>query len=314
VVIFSASVGGIVWMGDTYSTPSITISREHDALLTGARHDAAISRQSSCSIVSVSAFASSATIAMSNICIKNSTGQGSVIPIDDDNTATRERSEFLSCKLDAGWEFSLDSRLPVTMFEQDIVAVDVLVCEIGDDERDYLSVVHFHPRGSTTVTHDMSDQKHSLVFAQCHVLSMERIREEHLLLICNQVDHLNLHDPDLLHGNRPTLLSFANIIHVPTRQVIHGVQLPDATTRTQLTFRDTPQSLVICCGGDTIGVGVWWKGVVMTGTDVRSVGDQESKDTLQQQQAANDARKKKKLARQIYSRKKEGRRAPRCSS
>jgi hypothetical protein len=163
------------------------------------------------------------------------------------------------------------------MFEQDIVAVDILVREIGDDERDYLSVVHFYPRESATVTHAMSDEKHSLVLKLCQVLSMERLREEHLLLICNQVNDLDLHDPDLLRGNRPTLLSFANIIHVPTRQVIQCVQLPDATTRTQLTFRDTPQSLVICCCGDTIGVGVWWKGVVMTGTDVRSVGDQRIK-------------------------------------
>ena len=142
---------------------------------------------------------------------------------------------------------------------------------------------------------------------------MERIREEHVLLICNQVYEGDFDDPHLFRHRRPAILSFANVIHVPTRQLIHRVQLPDDTTRIELILYP-PKSLVVCCGGNTIGVGVWWKGVVMTGTDVRSVGDQESNDMMLQQQAANEARKKKKLARQIYSRKKEGRRAPRCSS
>jgi F-box domain len=310
LVIFSASAGGIAWMGNSISSPSTTIPREHDVVLTGARHDA--TSRSGCSIVAVSAFASSATIAVSNIDI-NGDGQGSVIPIDDVNIANQDRSEILSHKLEVRWEFSPCARLPVAMFEHDIVAVDVLFRDRGDDDRDYLSVVSFYPRGSICATEDMNCPTNWLTFELCHVLSMERIREEHVLLICNQVDWWDFDDPHLFRSLRPDILSFANIIHVPTRQLIHRVQLPDATTRTELSFYDPPQSLVVCCGGNTIGVGVWWKGVVMTGTDVRSVGDQESKDMLQQQ-AANEARKKKKLARQIYSRKKEGRRAPRCSS
>ena len=73
--------------------------------------------------------------------------------------------------------------------------------------------------------------------------------------------------------------------------------------------------LAMCSETNTVGVGLSWKGVVLTGADVRAVGSGNDVDDDKERGAAgHDADKKKKLARQIYSRKKEGRRAPRCSS
>jgi hypothetical protein len=105
--------------------------------------------------------------------------------------------------------------------------------------------------------------------------------------------------------NEPTVSVNAIILHVPTRQVIDRARLPDIQV-----LHETLTPLVVSFGGNTIGIGVWWKGVVMTGSDVRAVGN-----TATQQHSEDDTnknQKKKKLARQIYNRKKEGHRS--CKS
>ena len=95
----------------------------------------------------------------------------------------------------------------------------------------------------------------------------------------------------------------AVIVHVPSHDVIERVRLPLGA--------DVEGSIAFCSGADgTIGVGLSWKGVILTGANIRGVGSSESEKDFPNQESI----KKKKLARQIYSRKKEGRRAPRCSS
>jgi hypothetical protein len=143
---------------------------------------------------------------------------------------------------------------------------------------------------------------------------MHRLRDEHVLLVCEEVD-VNADDSDAdpfdeVDGHwfsaDPQRYIRGIIVHVTSRQVIYRAHFP-------FDISEGATSLSLCCGfGNTIAVGLSWKGVVLTGANVRAVGScnsQQSKERL-----GNEADKKKKLARQIYSRKKEGRRAPRCSS
>ena len=289
LVIFSSTMSAIVWMGDSNPT-RIGIPYQNDVVLSGVRHGA---DQLGCSVVAVSS--SSPTILLSEI---DPAGQRSGIRKIE--AAEVVRAKILSSMHE--WELDTERRRPVALFQTGVVAVDVLFKDHGDDFREHRSIVSLYPR---LLNDDDVISYHTKVFDHCNVLYMERIRDEHVILICEElewcdtaaIDHVDgVHD-----GNERTVSVNAIIMHVPTRQVIDRVRLPDV----QFLHETLTSPLVLSFAGNTIGVGVWWKGVVMTGTDVRAVGDTVIQHV---EDDANDNRKKKKLARQIYNRKKEGRR------
>jgi hypothetical protein len=288
LVIFSSSIGAIVWMGDSNPSQS-TLPRRSDLMLSGVRHGAS---RISCSVVAVSS--SSPTILLSEI---DATGQ--VSEIHQIEAAEVVRAEILSDAHDE-WELETERRRPVALFQTDVVAVDVLFSDRVDDSRDHRSIISFYPRFVDDDEGIIS--YHTKVFDHCNVLYMERIHNQHAMLVCEELER---RDTAAIGENERTVSVNAIILHVPTRKVIDRVRLPDV----QFLHENLTSPLVVSFGGNTIGVGVWWKGVVMTGSDVRAVDDhapQHGEDDT------NKNRKKKKLARQIYNRKKEGHRS--CKS
>jgi hypothetical protein len=91
----------------------------------------------------------------------------------------------------------------------------------------------------------------------------------------------------------------AIVIHVPSRRAIHRVCLLEEelgeVCGTHIFFTSN---------GDTIGVGLGWKGVVLTGEDVREVGS----NTMHaiEEERSRKARKQKKKKRQTTKGKKDG--------
>jgi hypothetical protein len=96
----------------------------------------------------------------------------------------------------------------------------------------------------------------------------------------------------------------AVIIHVPSRREIGRVKLMDD----EFDYHAVPQITVT--NDDTIGVGISWKGVIMTGSDVRSLAERSDTivldDTLTPAKAAKvkTARRKNKGDKKLGSRQK----------
>jgi hypothetical protein len=99
----------------------------------------------------------------------------------------------------------------------------------------------------------------------------------------------------------------AVIVHVPSRKVIHQVFLFEeyAATQSQINY-DIPIFFTPSGSGrGTIGVGLSWKGLIMTGRDVRDVGFGSLQ--LGDEDAPKGSRKQKKKKRQpIKTGKKDG--------
>ena len=287
LVIFSSTMGAIVWMGDSNPTHN-AIPRGCDLMLSGVRHGVGGSR-TACSVVAVSS--SSPTILLSEI---DPTGQ--VSEIRQIEAAEVARAEILSATHNE-WELDTERRRSVALFQTDVVAVDVLFKDHGDDSRDHRSIISFYPR---FLNDDDVISYHTKVFDHCNILYMERIRDEYVLLVCEELerrvtaaDAIDEVDGQWFGETVRTLSLNAIILHVPTRQVIDRVRLPDDPS-----LHETMTSpLIVAFGGNTIGVGVWWKGVVMTGCDVRSVGDTIRNKLVEGEAASKINGKKKKKAR-----------------
>ena len=122
---------------------------------------------------------------------------------------------------------------------------------------------------------DASSNK-PLWLKNCHVLHVQRIREEHILLICEQVDVVDdstTNDHDVVESGRGSLMAEKPrkymqglVLHVPTRQVIDRILFPFDMTA------EARRGLVMCSGNSTIGVGLSGEGIILTGADIRAVG------------------------------------------
>jgi hypothetical protein len=275
LVIISSKLDAIVWMGDSNPTLNM-IPRRHDLLLSGVRHGS-----SGCSVVAVSS--PSPTILLFEIDVHGQLSELRHVP-----AAETVRAEMLSTS-NGGWELDTGRLRPIALFPDDIVAVDVFVRNRGENTlMEFQSIISFYPRhfndnDSATVPF------HVVLFSNCNVLSMERVRDEHVLLLCEELESRNSNvgpntnnnnnnnddvpneeEEDHNDGARRICINVL-IIHVPTRHLIDRIRLPMGMEPWSST--STPGSnLVVTCTGDTIGVGVWSKGIVMTGADIRAVG------------------------------------------
>lgn len=301
LVIFSSTLGAIVWMGDSNPTQNL-IPRRHDLLLSGVKHSS--NYGTGHSVVAVSS--ASPTILWTEI---DTSGQPSAMR--HIQAAEMARTDILSTPTNVAWELETGRLRPIALFPDEIVVVDVLFQERGDDSRDFRSIVSFYPRRL-----DGSDDHvlyHTEVFDNCNVLYMKRIRDEHVLLVCEELDrshHASFHassstvdevrnarddnddddDDEVVRGARNICVNVL-VLHVPTRHLIDRIRLP--------VDPRLLENLVVTFEGDTIGVGVWWKGIIMTGADVRAVGSSkyQSNDEEGSNSKNSSAKKKKRLAK-----------------
>lgn len=301
LVIISSLRGTVAWMG---SLPWRTFPDNCNVFLTACVLGENPGRTASCRILAATPW----ELGMQHADITNTIEvcHGIHFTIAGDTAA----NEIVSLE-DRGWRTNRDRRRNVVPFPNgSIVAIDILCKDRGNGFLDYRSCISVF---SMEVADEGTVQE-PLWLNHCDVLSMHRIRDEHVLLICEEVD-VNEDDSDAdpfdeVGGHwfsaDPQRYIRGIVVHVPTRQVIDRAHIP-------FDISETGTTLSMCCGfNNTIGVGLSWKGVVLTGANVRAVGSCNTEQS--KERPGNEADKKKKLARQIYSRKKEGRRAPRCSS
>lgn len=278
LIVISSSTSAITWMCNSNPTPH-PIPRGCDQMMLGLNYSLGGSRIG-CSVVAVSS--ASPGIIVSEI---DATGRGSA-------TRLFEESEIALASIisrnEGEWEIATEERRLVALNHASIVVVDVLVKDNGEGSRDYRSIVSFYHRNCADGSYN------TIVFENCIISHMQRIRDEHVLLVCENVERqdstINGAMEDVIEQNLRTFSVKAIVLHIPTRQVIARLCLP--------VDRTLYKHFVFSSQGNTICVGAWWKGVVMTGRDIRAVGDAPHL-ILPEDDLANKiiAKKKKKKAR-----------------
>jgi len=214
---------------------------------------------------------------------------------------------------------------PVMLMTDDVVVVDVFQSEVpGRIDPSFLkhkSVVSFYPR-TKTILHD-DETYPTLVLKSCTVLSMHRFGEEHVLLLCSETpaddvaplirndDNDEFADLDG-HWFAPDSDNFDNlsiativVVHVPSRREIHRILFADFIAEQELKSF----GFSLFCVGDTIGVGLGWAGVLMTGEAIRDIIYHKKfiyRDTILPNSSGSKNKKKEKKARHSGRNKKDG--------
>jgi hypothetical protein len=180
------------------------------------------------------------------------------------------------------WEIDGHERRRIVIYPgRCVVTVDVHVNRANSDDSFPSSCVSFFPCDDTVQPVVRENALHAssnkpLWLKSCRVVYVQRIREEHILLICEQVDAVDdstIDDHDVVESGRGSVMAEKPreyiqglVLHVPTRQVIERILFPfDMTSKAM-------QGLVMSSGNSTVGVGLSWKGIVLTGADIRAVG------------------------------------------
>lgn len=284
--LFSSSVGAIVWMGDSNPANEPLPSRLGDMTLTSLRQALPGStRRSLCSIAAVSQ--TFAPFVMS--CEIDQSGQ-----IDGNHALGSSEWTQAERLLEETWDSRLDRTRPIVLTPTDVVIGDTLTRALAgnDNGREYKSVITFYSRFPTT------DQGKSpfyklLIGENCMIDRMVGFRDNYIVVLVRfftETGYAAIDGGGGHWGNEMDRVArvFAITIHVPSRREIERICLYEDFGRNRL-------SLTVY--GDTVACGVWLKGLIMTGSDVRSV---QATTTTKSDDFLDDAKqfkKKKKKGR-----------------
>jgi hypothetical protein len=149
--------------------------------------------------------------------------------------------------------------------------------EVENRGNEFRSVISFYPRYKSA-----DDALYSVlpIPGNMEIIRMSTFRDEHVVAICREftlrsTDIIDLEDlggqwfGETMEAAIEAVVHkavHAVIIHVPSRREIARVQLTDHGIN---YISDVPRITMTCDG--TVGVGVSCKGVIMTGSDVRSL-------------------------------------------
>jgi len=290
LVLLSTSTESVVWIGDSNITQ--IQQRLDDVRIVSIRESiAAGGHRSTCSIAVASSWSP-------NILTVEIDPAGHAEHVETIESSSQVQAYLLQ----DGWEVGETGNghrcRPVVITPSDIIVVDNLQRENRRIFRK--SVISFYSRG----THDHVHSILTLDF-ECETLQMLRFRDDHVVLICRlyeykeaETEELEEDVTDLASENDCQEKIEAVIVSVESRKVLHQVcLLEDAANLLPVIF-DHDIQISLCADQETLGVGVSWCGMVLTGQDIRSVGRTSLGGPLDSQQASNNASKKKKKKRQ----------------
>jgi hypothetical protein len=268
LILFSAGIGAIVWMGENQPFLLEPRPRHVDLTLTCIRRPYPGGSRSGCHVAV--ACANSPVIMLGEM---EPTGHVQSAQLLDGPELVR--SEIL----EEGWEISTMHSRPVLIVSSDVVAADTMYREVENRGKEFRSVISFYPRYKGA-----DDALYSIlpIPGNMEIIRMSSFRDEHVVAICREFA-LSTNDPTDLEdlggqwfgANMEAVehkAVHAVIIHVPSKREIGRVKLMDD----EFDYHAVPHITVTNDG--TIGVGISWKGVIMTGSDVRSLA--ERSDTV----------------------------------
>lgn len=297
LMLFSASAEAIVWAGETNPTDGGLLPRHKDVTIASFRQVRPGERRATCSLAFVSS--ASHTILWTEL---DSVGQMLCPQVIE--AAGLVRNEIL----ENGWQMQNAHRRPVVITPSDIVTVDSLFRQVeGGTNKVNKAVISFYPRFVADISYA------TLALGDCQAVRMQSTHKDYVVILCRfrKSDTRTAEDDaDPIDGqwfgvdaaaadeSRTVATIEAVIVHVPSRKVIHQVFLFEeyAATQSQINY-DIPIFFTPSGSGrGTIGVGLSWKGLVMTGRDVRDVGFGSLQ--LGDDDATKGSRKQKKKKRQ----------------
>lgn len=260
--IFSASVGAIVWMCDS-NPSSVPLRPRHEHFtLVSVKTD--IDGRYGCNIAALASFG--AGIMFVSI---NSTGNVSTPTMVQGSALARDDI------LLGSWRMRRSQNLPLVVVGNEIYAADNLVHENENGTKTYQSFLSCYPIADAT---EPLFEKFQLRgnLEVCHLTSL---RKDHILAICRvfgtnpsatEVDEV---DGQWFGGgdSASNVSSYAIIIDIPSRVEIHRLLIVEdlvAHLGHDLAS-DGELPIQLAAFGDTVAAGLWWKGITMTGTDVR---------------------------------------------
>jgi hypothetical protein len=296
LVLFSAGIGAIVWMGESQPLTHEPRPRNEDLTLTYARRPHPGGSRASCHIAV--ACANSPVIMVGEI---EPTGHVQSAQLLDGSELVR--SEIL----EEGWEMITSHSRPVLMTASDVVAADTMFREVENRGSEFRSVISFYPhyKGADDALYSILP-----IPGNMEIIRMSSFRDEHVVAICREstLSSNDLIDVEDLGGQWFASMGewehnksiHAVIIHVPSRREIGRVRLMDDVSN---FIVDVPRITVTNDG--TIGVGVSWRGVIMTGIDARSLAARTDTIVLDDTLTPVKAAKGKKKRRQNKGSKKD---------
>jgi hypothetical protein len=250
--LFSASLGAIVWMGD--SDPSLP--RHEDIMVTSLRSRSSEGSRFRCDLA---VFSSGAPEIMT----------GSIDPAGTIKALTQiEASRLVRQEIMAdGWEVIRHFRRPVVITDSELVVADTLMREVVNGQRSFRSVVSFFPLSAER------GDVYKIVHLESNVEvdRLVRVRDDHMIVLCREYGKV----PELAEGGDEVdrrVAVYTIIIDLHSKREIGRIclveDLESQLEADPLVIRDLPMSIAF--DGDTVAAGLWWKGVVITGEDVRS--------------------------------------------
>jgi F-box-like len=298
--LFSATIGAIVWAGESNPLPQeLRPRREEMSISYLLRPHFEGGTRAACFFAVGSA--TSPAILMGEIEPSGEIKSANLL-----NSSLMARNDIV----DEGWELFASGHRPILVASTDVVAADVLVRRDDEAVRERKSIISFYPR--YPLSPDEPSYAVLIVQGNLEVVRLACIRDHYVVLVCrefcspmprtgdNEDRILGAIEGHWFGGNDeardlPTegntseairsIKVTAVIVHIESRREIGRICLLDGQTADSLV----PHMVVD--GKETIGLGLSWEGVVMTGTDVRS-----SMMTMLDDAQTRSSKKKKKRA------------------
>jgi hypothetical protein len=251
LVMFSTTAGAIVWIGDSSPTSSNVLPSLREeitlAYIYPSGVDTAAASQSTCTVAIASAFAP--TIMVGEF---QASGQIKHLQVIEASDIVRE--EIL---LD-GWELcEKRNRRSIVTTQTDVVTVDTLF--LFPYRHAQKSVVSFYarnpPKGQPSYSTLTLPGVNSIVSLSC-------VRDKHLILVCHVLADAITTPP----SSRTYVIAI--VIDIPSRREIGRTRWLSNVFPWQRDFL----AIAVDDSG-TMAIGLSWKGIVMTGSNIQSVSD-----------------------------------------
>lgn len=316
--LFSATIGAIVWSGESNPLSQELRPRRDEITLSFLRLPRIEGGSRAACFFAVGSATSPA------IMVGEIEPSGEVQSVYLMESSLVARNEVVK----DGWEIFDNVHRPILITSTDVVAADIFVRQAGDGIQSRKSVISFHARDPSCANELSYDTL--VIPGNLVVVRMTYIRGHHIALICQEFSTLPL--PTLIRENEDRPLDAidghwfgendeapnplpdgvenapnplpvvegnateaamkvtAVIVHVPSRREVERICLLKG--QTSATFINPH---IVVHGNETIGLSLSWEGVVMTGDDVRSILD-ASKVVILDDAQTRSLKKKKKRA------------------
>jgi hypothetical protein len=283
--LFSSSAGAIVWM--CASNPSSRPMRPRFEHMTLASRKASEDFRQGYRLTS----GSSATQAIMSGSVEPGGDFHHPLMLEDSDTTIAEI-------VGGGWEYRRARLRPIIVLASQVIVADTYVRDLDEDRKQFKSVLSFIPSNSGG---EISSYGTVQLDGNLEISSISLLRDEHIVVVgrlyVTDSDGTEFDDLDghWFGGTTGGLVSlYAIIVHVASRSEIERICLvedleacldSDIATSGELPFKVAATAGTVCAG-------IWWKGVIMTGQEVRHAP--ESSQGVDQQAHTPGKQKKKK--------------------